>query len=99
LSLLHTLSLHDALPICAGPETVSLNRLEGLTLEEAEKYIDDHDLTLSSKEVYSDSVDEGEIVKQEPEANEEVTAGTEVKVEVSRSEEHTSELQSRFDIV
>src|SRR5699024_2282752 len=54
--------------ISAGPETVSLNRLEGLTLEEAEKYIDDHDLTLSSKEVYSDSVDEGEIVKQEPEA-------------------------------
>lgn len=85
--------------ISAGPETVSLNRLEGLTLEEAEKYIDDHDLTLSSKEVYSDSVDEGEIVKQEPEANEEVTAGTEVEVEVSKGSEKETQSQTvTFDV-
>lgn len=80
--------------ISAGPETFSLNRLEGLTEEEAQEYIDEHGLTLSTKEEYSDTVDKDEIIKQSPEANAEVTAGTEVEVEVSKGPEKTTQSQT-----
>src|SRR5699024_4442134 len=85
--------------ISEGPETFSLNRLEGLTEEEAQEYIDDHGLTLSTTEEYSDTVDEGDIIKQSPEANEDVTAGTEVEVDVSKGPEKTTQSQTvSFDV-
>ena len=69
--------------ISDGPETVNLNHLSGLTLSEAESYAERYQLQLDISESYSDSVDEGLIISQSPEANTDVTIGSTVSVKVS----------------
>lgn len=66
-----------------GPDTFSLNRLTGMSLKEAKEYAKKNGLTLNVEEDYSDSVEEGHIVSQSPEANTDVTEGSKVDVIVS----------------
>lgn len=66
--------------VSSGPETFTLMRLTGLTLDEAKEYADDNGLTLDVSEEHDDSVDEGKVISQSPEANTEMTKGSEVKV-------------------
>lgn len=69
--------------ISDGPETVNLSHLSGLTLSEAESYAEKYQLQLDISESYSDSVEEGLIISQSPEANTDVTIGSTVSVKVS----------------
>src|SRR5699024_8049024 len=66
--------------VSSGPETCTLMRLTGLSLDEAKEYANENGLTLDVSEEHSDSVEKGNIISQSPEANTEVVAGTEVEV-------------------
>src|SRR5699024_8197941 len=66
-----------------GPETIGINQLTGLKLSEAEAFAENNDLTLKVSEKHSDSVEEGHIISQSPEADTEVEIGSELSVEVS----------------
>lgn len=66
--------------VSSGPETFTLMRLTGLSLDEAKEYANENGLTLDVSEEHSDSVEKGNIISQSPEANTEVVAGTEVEV-------------------
>ncbi|KGP73944.1 Stk1 family PASTA domain-containing Ser/Thr kinase [Pontibacillus yanchengensis] len=69
-----------------GPEQVQVSKLVGDYLQEVYDYID-QDKRISLKEPqyeYSDSVPEGVVIRQKPEAYARVTPGTEVTVWVSR---------------
>src|SRR5207249_11998498 len=87
-SELYTLSLHDALPICAAIGLVAIRELKAvhinvrcLKLEQPESAVSDN------RNIVSLRID-GDLVIDDD--------GTRI---VCRSEEHTSELQSRFDLV
>jgi serine/threonine-protein kinase len=66
--------------ISGGPEKVSVGRLTGLSLKEAQKYADETGLKLDVSEAHSNSVAEGDIMSQDPEAGKEVTIGSTIKV-------------------
>lgn len=66
-----------------GPRKISINRLTGLELSEAESFAGENDLTLKVNEKHSDSVEEGYIISQSPETDEEVEPGSNLSVEVS----------------
>src|SRR5699024_12866701 len=81
---LYTLSLHDALPISSNPTSIS----QYATLA---AYETETDSTLEMREVFSDRLDTlYNMIINVPG----ITCD-----KPSRSEEHTSELQSRFDLV
>src|SRR5690625_483425 len=70
--------------ISSGLEKTSLSSLSGLTVNQAQDYVDKNDLKLEVTEEYSDTVAEGKIIQHNPSANTEVTAGSTVKVVVSK---------------
>src|SRR5699024_12804861 len=86
----HTPSLHDALPILVRGN---------IALTKVDAEYTDTKLTGAVFEVYKDSNDNGEL------DSEDELIGTLTEKEIGqyemndRSEEHTSELQSRFDLV
>lgn len=73
--------------ISDGPEMINLSNLSGLTVSEAETYAEKYNLTLEKSETYSDSVEEGIIISQSPEANTDVTIGSTVSITVSLGRE------------
>ncbi|SET84276.1 serine/threonine protein kinase [Salinibacillus kushneri] len=90
--------------VSTGPPTVTLQSLRGSTLEEVDQYISEHNLSMSSdpKEEYSDEVEKGRVISQDPAASEEVEEGTEISVVISKgpepkpksfSVEHTVEVE------
>lgn len=66
-----------------GPELTSLNNLKGMTKQEAESYLDEQNFKMNVKEEHSDSVPEGEIIKQDPEPGTQLAEGATVDVYVS----------------
>ncbi|UJL47894.1 Stk1 family PASTA domain-containing Ser/Thr kinase [Virgibacillus sp. NKC19-16] len=73
--------------VSIGPELVSLNDLTGMTEEAASDYLDNQNLTMNQVEENSDSTPEGEVIRQEPEANTELEEGSTVNVYVSSGPE------------
>ncbi|WP_373895976.1 Stk1 family PASTA domain-containing Ser/Thr kinase [Virgibacillus sp. CBA3643] len=73
--------------VSIGPESVSLNDLAGMTEEAASDYLDNQNLTMNRVEESSDSTPEGEVIRQEPEADTELEEGSTVNVYVSSGPE------------
>lgn len=69
--------------ISGGPKTISLNNLNGLSLNDAKKYAEQNNLRLNVSEEHSDAVKEGVVIRQSPAANTEVTIGSSINVVVS----------------
>ncbi|MBT2216889.1 Stk1 family PASTA domain-containing Ser/Thr kinase [Virgibacillus dakarensis] len=66
-----------------GPDLVSLNNLKGMTEDEAKAYLDEQNLTMNVLEEHSDSVPEGEVIKQDPEPGTKLGEGSTVDVHIS----------------
>src|SRR5207249_12333185 len=82
--LIYPLSLHDALPICLDPlEPVPFQKLCVLCLQQSAGNSAGPEVDVASP-LFADRTLDGYVGDLHPE---------------SRSEEHTSELQSRFDLV
>src|SRR5699024_2659165 len=64
--------------VSSGPKLVSLNNLKGYSESEAKKYLEDRKLKMNKLEENSDSVPEGEVIRQNPEANTELEEGATV---------------------
>jgi len=70
------------------PETVSLDNLQNMTVEEATDYLETEELILGEvEESYDDSFEEGEIIETTPRSGTEIERGTEVDMLVSLGEE------------
>ncbi|WP_347834257.1 Stk1 family PASTA domain-containing Ser/Thr kinase [Gracilibacillus sp. JCM 18860] len=70
--------------VSKGQETFRLNRLAGMTVSEAEEYLTSNDLKPKIVEEYHDEVEEGQVIDQNPAANEEVVKGQEITITVSK---------------
>ncbi|SFL98255.1 serine/threonine protein kinase [Gracilibacillus orientalis] len=69
--------------ISKGPEKITLNRLNGLHVDEATEYLKDKGLSADINEVNHENVEEGYVVEQSPSANEELEKGEVVELTVS----------------
>lgn len=69
--------------ISNGPELIRLNNLNGLTQNEAADYLESQGLKIVSHEENSDTVPEGQVIRQEPNANTELEKGSTVDVYIS----------------
>ena len=74
-----------------GPQTVPLIPLEGLELSQAQKQLDAMGLVAEVHEEASDTVQEGYIIRQNPEATTEVPAGSTVELWVSTGPEDSTD--------
>lgn len=74
--------------ISLGPEAVILQSLEGKTIDQVSKYLEENGLSINieSRE-FSDDVQEGKIISQEPAAYKAVEKGTEINVVISKGPE------------
>ena len=73
-----------------GPQTVPLIPLEGLELSQAQKQLDAMGLVAEVHEEASDTVQEGYIIRQNPEATTEVPAGSTVELWVRTGPEDST---------
>lgn len=73
--------------VSGGPSTFALKDLVGSSLEDAKSYADEKGLSIKETEVHSDSVDAGNITKQDPGANANVKEGDTIDVDVSTGPE------------
>jgi serine/threonine-protein kinase len=71
------------LVVSSGPELVILPDLEGLTERDAISELQTLGLLFTTNEEFSDTIDEGRVIRTDPEANTEVTAGDTVLLVVS----------------
>ncbi len=71
------------LVVSKGVEVVTVPKVAGYTFEEAEKMLVDAKLKVEKIEETSQKVQEGVVIKQEPEENTSVNAGDTIKVHVS----------------
>lgn len=69
--------------ISAGPELINLKNLSGMTKKEAESYLDKNGLILRAHEENSESVEEGQVIRQSPDSSTELTKGSTVDVHFS----------------
>ncbi|GAB2561468.1 Stk1 family PASTA domain-containing Ser/Thr kinase [Gracilibacillus alcaliphilus] len=76
--------------VSKGPEKISLNRLIGLPLDEAQTYLDDNELVAKVDEEYNEDVEEGHVIEQSPASNQQIEKGTEVELVVSLGPEPQS---------
>src|SRR5690606_39945030 len=83
---IYTLSLHDALPICMAEETIVVNS-QLTTTENESKILIYPNPTDGLTNIYFDNTTDNQLVI------------TSVSGQIIRSEEHTSELQSRENLV
>src|SRR5699024_7374196 len=90
--------------VSSGPKLVSLNNLKGYSESEAKKYLEDRKLKMNKLEENSDSVPEGEVIRQNPEANTELEEGATVDVYISIGEEekpptpHTVSVTGEYEL-
>ena len=77
--------------VSLGVKMVTVPDLTGLTKEEAEKILEENGLTFEFAEVYSDTVDKGNIISQSVEANTQIEAGSKIKLEISKGKNVLSE--------
>src|SRR5690625_1871958 len=73
--------------VSIGPELVSLKNLKGMTESEAKDYLEDNNLKMNKLEENSDSVPEGEVIRQNPETDTDLEEGSTVDVYISIGEE------------
>lgn len=73
--------------ISIGPELISLNNLKGMTEDEVKKYLDDNGLKMNKIEEHSDSVEKGQVIKQDPQSNTDLEKGETVDVYISTGPE------------
>ncbi len=73
--------------VSKGPELVSLNNLKGMTEKEAKDYLEGHHLKMNANYSNSDNVPEGEVIKQDPDAETELEEGSTVDVTISSGPE------------
>lgn len=78
--------------VSKGQETFRLNRLAGMTVSEAEEYLTSNDLKPKIVEEYHDEVEEGQVIDQNPAANEEVVKGQEITITVSKGPEQPKQV-------
>ena len=76
--------------ISKGEETFPINRLIGLDVDEATEYLEAQDLKVNVINAYSDDVEDGIVMEQNPKANENVVKGQEVNITVSQGPEPKS---------
>ena len=76
--------------VSKGRETFPINRLVGLEVDEATKYLEEQGLEPSISEAYSSEVEEGIVMEQNPKSNESVVKGDEVSLIVSQGPEPKS---------
>lgn len=73
--------------VSIGPELVSLKNLKGMTESEAKDYLEDNNLKMNKLEENSESVPEGEVIRQNPETDTDLEEGSTVDVYISIGEE------------
>ncbi|WP_226578613.1 Stk1 family PASTA domain-containing Ser/Thr kinase [Halobacillus litoralis] len=89
--------------VSTGPPTISLARLDRMTLDRASRYLEDRNLNMEQTEKFSDSVPQGEVISQDPEAFTEVKEGSTVTITVSKGpkakppREETLSIEVPFD--
>lgn len=69
--------------VSAGTEKVNLNNLKGMTETEAKDYLANAGLSMNKINEHSESVPEGEVIRQNPESNTALEKGTTVDVYIS----------------
>ena len=69
--------------VSSGPPRVNLGVLEGMTEEEATKYLNERKLKVDVSENYSDQIPQGEVISQNPEAATQVKEGSTVSITIS----------------
>lgn len=67
-----------------GPPTISLQSVEGWSLEDVQDYAKTNNLSLVTEEEFSDDVREGRVMQQNPSPNTELEEGDELRVIVSK---------------
>jgi serine/threonine-protein kinase len=72
------------LVVSTGPETVLVPEVEGLTEREAITALQNRGLLFDTEEEYSSSVDDGRVIRSDPEAGEEAQSGDTVLLVVSK---------------
>src|SRR5699024_12103410 len=94
-----TLSLHDDLPICLKRWYPKSQTSEKNITEAKKSIIDEDEILLTEDTEYKELGFEDDEIEKDAEAieTEEEIASASFSISSSRSEEHTSELQSRFD--
>src|SRR5699024_11645254 len=97
-TVIHSLSLHDALPISAIYEPISCFKGE-ISFEEIKKLIQANDIKEIKDEEIIDNVIKGAVVIFISSSDKILSVDIQKFNTRARSEEHTSELQSRFDIL
>lgn len=78
--------------VSMGEKTFSLNRLIGLSIEEATEYINDNNLSLTIDEVYHDEIEAGHVIEQKPSANAEVVDGEMITLTVSKGPDEPAQV-------
>lgn len=73
--------------VSKGPEMISLINLKGMSEDAAKEYLDEKGLEMNLKEEHSDSIPEGEVARQDPEANTDLKEGDTVDVYLSNGPE------------
>lgn len=73
--------------VSTGPPMTELGRVDGWTEEQAIKYLEDRGLKAEVSYSFSDTVEQGKVITQDPEASTKVKEGTTVRMEVSRGPE------------
>ncbi len=66
--------------VSKGKEPIELDNLTGLTREEARGYLEAKGLIMEPHEEYSDTVPEGQVIRQDPRAKTELNQGDKVNV-------------------
>ncbi|WP_339227648.1 Stk1 family PASTA domain-containing Ser/Thr kinase [Oceanobacillus sp. FSL K6-2867] len=73
--------------VSIGPEAISLNNLVGMTEEEARSYLEGENLGMNVVEENSETVPEGEVIRQDPASGANVEEGSTVNVFISSGPE------------
>lgn len=73
--------------ISKGAELVSVNNLTGYTKSEVKDYASSEGLSVTFSEEFSDTVEEGKVISQIPEAEKNVKVGAEIEVVISKGKE------------
>ena len=81
--------------VSSGPEAISMRDLSGYTEAGVTDYARDNGLSLQVSSEYSDSVPEGQVIRQSPEAGQTIYEGTQITVVFSKG---TGELSFTEDV-
>src|SRR5690625_1534584 len=73
--------------ISSGPELQAVGNLIGLNESEAAEYLAAHDLKINISEEYSDTVEKGYVIRQDPAAHTKLEKGSTVNVVISKGKE------------